>query len=56
MLSDASLASWAIGKRRFIGTAVHAGMIRRARDLRAILPYNRLQIERREKWTNLSKG
>ena len=55
MLSDASLASWAIGKSRFVGTAVRTGMIRRARDPRAILPYHPLQIERREKWTNLLK-
>ena len=46
MLSDASLASWAIGRSRFVGTAAHAGKIRRARDLRSILPYNPLRSER----------
>src|SRR5579872_718718 len=55
MLSDASLASWAIGESRFVVTAVRTGMIRRAQDLRSIRPYYPPQIERRKTWTNLLK-
>jgi len=48
MLSDASLASWAIGKSRFVGTAVHAGMIRPVGDPRSIVKVHAGRYPRRE--------